>query len=236
MHRWASLALSPVTERLVRLASAKLGRCAKCMRLSLVLGLVGWAGVLVAWQLSIPPPGYGVLVFLAAGLSALWVTHVAVFGARMVIFKREMGRRAEPRAEGILPVVFAHRGRHLNRREALRVFGQGAGLAVLVSLAFPVRVRADQCGCPDGFISCPGIPNCCPSAIPWHCGSKLLVRGARQLQTLPRWEHSRSNCESEGLLRRHAGLLPRHLLIELRVPDSGGGAKHLRRHLRSSNA
>lgn len=122
------------------LVSAKVGRCARCMRWSLRGAILGWCSVGVAQVLHVGTPIEEALLVWPACFSALWMLHITTYGARRAM---ATGERAESSfvAEPHVPVG----GPHVHRRRVLRTFAQGAALAVIASASLPSRARADDC-------------------------------------------------------------------------------------------
>lgn len=159
---------------IMRLISMKLGRCAKCMRLSLSLTVLAWFTVLAA-RLLWPTDGVWRLALVpTTGLTTLWFLHVGTFAARRVGTKPQ-GLAARPQMSGDkslqVDLPSATHG-DLGRRSVLRLLFKGAAVAVLASLPFP-RASWAQCNtCAPGGINCQSSVNsctncCCPDGYPY---------------------------------------------------------------------
>lgn len=145
---------------ILHILSAKLGQCGRCMRISARGAAVGWA-LVGAFDLLGWPAGRGWVVFaLPLVLTALWLAHIAAFAVRSIGLTLRFGVRDD--AEPIVmprpaapPVPMAR----LSRRFALRIFGEAAGVAVLVSLALPFGLVR----------TCAQLPVCCSSGSDCTC-------------------------------------------------------------------
>jgi hypothetical protein len=131
------------------LVAAKLGRCPKCMGLSLNGAVIGWAvfaGVVHFWPQF---PFMNLLVLWPASFTALWVLHLVTFGGRVVVGERQV---MSPADHG------------MTRRRMVAVFGSGVAVAVLASAAAPLRAFGVKCG----HVCCNtnGTVPCCPNQ---HC-------------------------------------------------------------------
>lgn len=132
--------------------SAKLGRCAKCIGLSLSGAVVGWLaffGILYLWPQF---PFVSVLAVVPAAFTALWVLHLITYGGRAVAAERHTRQETIP-ATG--PVM--------SRRRMATVFAASVGFAALVSAIVPLRALGSPSQ-PCGQKPCnPSSPNpCCP--------------------------------------------------------------------------
>ncbi len=158
-----------------QLVSAKLGRCARCMRLSLQGAIVGWVAVAGVYQIQ--PDGWmwSVPLVLAVPFTVLWVSHIAAYAMRAV--RREQGTQVEDQPKS---PMFNDRGVGVvTRRQALTLFVSGTVMGVLASLsispaAFAVcngRCGSGTCECNTG--RCGGNERyvCCPADAPYlnHC-------------------------------------------------------------------
>ena len=147
------------------LVSAKLGRCARCIRLSLRGAVLGW-GVLGVTHLMLPGSyvEYAILLW-PVSFTSLWFLHITAYGARRAVALRE-GNLASTGATAAAGVGDAGGHPPMSRRGFLITFAQGATLAVLASLAFPRRASAD---CPSGSTPCGNTGYCCDSGW-YYCG------------------------------------------------------------------
>ncbi len=150
-------------QRVSALGAAKLGRCAKCMGLSLSGAVIGWvvlAGVVRYWPQF---PFTNLLALWSASFTALWVLHILTFGGRVVAAQHRAQEEAVP-ATG--PVMT--RRRMLRTAGELGVFAGSVGLATLLSLkaagasCIHVGSQCGSCTSPGSFISgCTGITGPC---------------------------------------------------------------------------
>jgi len=136
--------------QIAALVSSKVGQCGKCLRLSLRGALLGWGVATGAYVLGIAGPLLYLVLVWPASFTALWMLHVSAFAVRTVVLTGRMGLK---RAADLVNFKTASpedrtREPRLSRRLALRVFCEGAGLAVLVSLALQSLAQA--------------APNCTP--------------------------------------------------------------------------
>lgn len=138
--------------------SAKLGRCPKCMGLSLSGAIIGWivlAAVLYFWPQF---PFANLLTVWPLSFTALWVLHITIFGGRAVACaRRETSGVAttEPAAISLI-----------SRRRMVGVFARSVCLGVLVSAAVSANAFAAPskpfCTCTvhkpfcGGCTPCPG--------------------------------------------------------------------------------
>jgi hypothetical protein len=123
---------------------AKLGRCSRCMRQSL---LAAAAGLVLACALTVLARAPFIVACgwsLAFALAALWVAHVVAFSLRAVIAGRKGAARSRTGADP------------WERRKFLEAFAKTLLLAAAATI-FPVSFRAasaDECSCPQA-----GMPN-----------------------------------------------------------------------------
>lgn len=159
--------LTTVWGRISGLMSAKLGRCSRCMRLSLKAALVGWAAAAVAYQIQ--PDGWmrTVALVFAVPFTVLWVGHVTAFATRTLL--RERGAQEEgPRRH--VPMIYDRRSGTSTRRHALTILASGAVLGVLASLPVPAFAYCNSDRCSSGYCECRTNAcqggGCCPSNYP----------------------------------------------------------------------
>jgi hypothetical protein len=136
--------------------SAKLGRCPKCMGLSLGGAATGWlalAGVLHIW----PQFHFANLMALwPASFSALWLLHIFTYGGRVLAAEHQAER------EGTAQV------RVMTRRRLASLFIASAASAIVVSIQSAAGwnncCSLSGSGGACGFCS---AGNICQSAVPW---------------------------------------------------------------------
>jgi hypothetical protein len=182
-----------------RLLSAKLGRCPKCMRLSLRGAVVGW--FVSATIYFVGPhvvlgqyanPVWPLVLIWPLSFTGLWLLHILVFGARVVKWElgqhrdqwekeRELKTQQSPAplltagASWVseAAVVSASLTSRLPRRQMLGFFVRGAAFAVFVSSTLAGRASAASCDCDDKNSCCekPTMTQCCYNAArgEWHC-------------------------------------------------------------------
>ena len=138
------------------LIATKLGACALCIRLSLVLSLAGWA-VFAALRLGMPDSIITTWALVPAlALSALFASHLVAYVARiMVAYRRRAARTA-----GTLPVT--------ERRRFLAASAQAIGLALL-----PTTVASVLWGSSTGRANCPRPTNCLSGCCCQRCKTGL---------------------------------------------------------------
>ena len=135
--------------------SAKLGRCSKCMGLSLGGAVAGWL-VLVGVPHIWPQFPFANLVALwPASFSALWLLHVFTYGGRVLAAEHQAQR------EGAIRV------RVMTRRRIASLFIGSAVLAIVVSIhsatgwnkCCSLSGSGGACGsCVPGFACLPAGP------------------------------------------------------------------------------
>jgi len=133
----------------------KLGTCAFCIRLSLVLSLSSWA-VVATLSFFLPGSLAGKLAFVPAfGLTALFASHLVAYAVRVAVAYRKSGSAA----------LSADTASTANRRRFLVLSAQAIGVALVPTVfasALWGSVRAD--------------PNCRP---PSNCASLCCCNGCK---------------------------------------------------------
>lgn len=159
----------------------KIGRCGKCMRQSAQAMLAAWAALL---GLALVPAERSLLAaaaLAAAGFTALWLLHVAVFAVHWLARSRARSAAGRPLPQwaSVAPAQVPALARPLTRRRLIGVFL--AGLAAGAAVSFPRLARAACGDCAaaygSGWLDC--ITNfcgtegqvCCPPGYPYlnHC-------------------------------------------------------------------
>jgi hypothetical protein len=142
------------------LISAKLGRCPKCMGLSLSGAVIGWAvlaGVVQFWPQF---PYTALLALWPASFTALWVLHITTFGGRAVACVRRETLSVERTEPAALSLI--------SRRGMVGLFARSVGLAALASAAVSVNAFAANsiplCTCSAGTAFCGGC-HPCPGSV-----------------------------------------------------------------------
>jgi hypothetical protein len=161
---------------------SKLGRCPKCMRLSLRVAVFTWAGAAAVHAAAVGDVLWYCSLAAAAGLTGLRFAHILAFGGRSLS------------AAGVAITASAHtdqiegyapssrqRGVSRTRREMLWLFIRGTLVAATASLALtsPASARCGDCARSNGggwhdcithFCNTVGLA-CCPPGFPYlnHC-------------------------------------------------------------------
>ena len=159
---------------LSRLISRKIGRCGKCMRLSLTLMVLAWVSVLVVRLVWPTGAIWSAALVPTLGLTILWLLHIASFTARRVKAERQ-GRAVDPELPGDRSAVIglvSEDQMDAGRRQVLRLVFKGTILALLTSLPFPRTSWAGCNTCAPGNINCRSTGNsctncCCPDGYPY---------------------------------------------------------------------
>lgn len=157
-----------LTSRYIHSFLARIGRCTRCMRQSLVATLTMWAIFAVA-MMAWP----GVLVAYVFGatavaLTGLWALHIAVYAARAMAEVRIGGRifSASPSIADNVDVDVA------GRRQALATLFRlaGAGVAASVPVLFLPSDASAFCG------QCTKNADC---GVGWVCRNTAPVNSGR---------------------------------------------------------
>ena len=139
--------------------SMKIGRCGRCMRLSLRGAVAGWI-VLIA--VSHFAPRYGVLVSpWPISFTALWLLHIGTYGVRAARTRQESAE-TEGGAHG------------MTRRALFLRFAGAASFAVLVSATLPEISRA-QSSCVTGYHLCADRQHCCANGYNYACPTDICT-------------------------------------------------------------
>jgi hypothetical protein len=134
--------------------SAKLGRCPKCMGLSLSGAATGWLALTSVLQIWPQFPFANLMAFLPASFSVLWLLHVFTYGGRVLAAERQAQLEGAVR----VPVI--------TRRRLTCLFIGSAVLAIGVSIKSATGWN-DCC-------SLPGSGDACGSCV---AGSVCQVAG-----------------------------------------------------------
>jgi hypothetical protein len=163
------------------LCSAKLGRCPRCMRLSLRGALLGWIA-LTALHLFWPKSHFWYLGVWALGFTFLWLLHVGAFAVRSVAAARRVEHDQalrRPGDEGAVraPIIGSKFSAHtMSRREIFDIFVENAGLAMAASLSIALTDLTPMAGCiGQGDPCAPGGAPCCSGKLSC-CGSPATCR------------------------------------------------------------
>ena len=150
------------------LVSAKLGRCSKCMGLSLAGAILGWV-VVAAVLVYLPRFEFANLLILwPASFTALWFLHITTFATRGVISAyREESSSQAPNGAGFTT---------FSRRRAVAMFGSGVAFAAFLSLAAGPMRAFGACGastcCGNVGGPCAGCQgSVCVKACKFGCSS-----------------------------------------------------------------
>jgi hypothetical protein len=144
--------------------SAKLGRCARCMRLSLRGALIGWCGAAISDLLALGTYVEYVVLLWVVIFTMLWLLHIMTYGARQIVATRPTIWRLSQKPDA--PTASVELDHYpVSRRELIGTFGRAVGLAILASLSVPLPTRAQPAvngsGC-NNSNSCKS--NCCDPA------------------------------------------------------------------------
>ena len=111
---------------------AKLGRCGRCMRQSLLAALTAWA--VFGLGLPIWPDGLArdLIGFSAFALTTLWLLHLTAFAARSLDKTRRGDAQPPLTGSAFAPADLSVE--HFGRRRALGVVLRAAGIGVIASV------------------------------------------------------------------------------------------------------
>ncbi len=149
------VAVCTAYHRVYALVSAKLGRCSKCMGLSLTGAVVGWLVLAAAVYFWHAFPFAHLLAVWPVSLTALWLLHIVTFAGRGVV--REVRERQQFRE--ITPAT----GPTLSRRQMAKVFASGLVFAAVVSVAAAAAEAAGNHCCGG---SCVRVTADSPAKLP----------------------------------------------------------------------
>ncbi len=179
--------------RIPNLASGKLGRCARCMRVSLRGALSGWTAVAAVHVASLDTRLATVALLWASSFTVLWCAHIVTYARRsvasVVVTAAPSGGDAPPPPQGRVWVavdkMLVHGRSGLaqhrpTRRQALGTFLKGSAAAVLASIARPVPGLGQGSSCRGRLCCCSGKcktfldcdccnDGCCPKGYPFLC-------------------------------------------------------------------
>jgi len=151
------------------LVSSKVGRCARCMRLTLCGAVVGWLAF-AATALFAPKLKLAVIV-LPSSFTILWLTHIVTFGVRSM------------RAVRLIQPTRTDNVALDSRRHALLLLAQGMALATVTSAMMPRPAWAQSCD--DGYHLCAGNPHgCCPNGRNYVCPYNECTEARNKCVTL----------------------------------------------------
>lgn len=143
------------------LITTKLGRCARCIRLSMLFAILGWsvAAITNLWSPSSPVATGAFIAGL--GFTSLFLSHMAAFAAR--VFLRpgratQAWHRWDDVAAGQEAELAEDRRRFLVK--SLKMIGIG-----LVAVAVPSVLASDAMAAKDCICTCKG----CHGTMPGHC-------------------------------------------------------------------
>ena len=137
------------------LIATKLGACAFCIRLSLVMSLASWA-VFAVLQLWIPASIVTTWAFVPAlGFTALFASHLVAYAVRVVVAYRG----------AVAPTSAAQ---EKSRRRFLAASAQAIGLALL-----PTAVASVVWSSAAGRADCPRPADCLSGCCCQRCKTRL---------------------------------------------------------------
>ncbi len=155
------VAVCTAYHRVYALASAKLGRCSKCMGLSLTGAVVGWLVLAAAVYFWPAFPFAHLLAAWPVSLTALWLLHIVTFAGRSMV--REVRERQQCRE--ITPAT----GPIISRRQMAKVFASGLAFAAVVSVAAAAAEAAGKHCCGGSCGSCGSGFTCQPATSSSMC-------------------------------------------------------------------
>lgn len=160
------MVISPVMALLER----NLGRCPRCMKIAFITAVTSWivwASCSILW-----PQTAAVLIALPLAFSALWLTHVTIYAARVFLLLSAEYRTALPAGR------IEHPGNPVSRRSFLWVLGTAGGVVAGATIWLPATAFAQGRPCGTGY-TCPSdAPNCCSRSKHkccdgnWACSTK----------------------------------------------------------------
>jgi hypothetical protein len=131
-------------EQISTLVSAKLGRCARCFRLSLVGAAAGWATVAAMSFARVETRLVLGFMLCAGALTVLWAAHIAAFTIRVV---RNIGNIPKASGAGV-PMVPTVKWLNVttSRRQAVGILARSVAVGIVLSLPPTMRAFAAQNG------------------------------------------------------------------------------------------
>ena len=158
------------------LFTAKVGRCATCMRQSLTAALAAW-GIFGIGLLMWPDGLVQTLTGLSAiGLTALWILHVATYAARAVAEtpnRNELPAGRGTTSTALVPPKLSVD--NVGRRQALGSLLRAAGVGVAVSVPAVMWPSASFAFCGQ----CTKNSDCGSSGSGWVCRNTAPVNSGK---------------------------------------------------------
>jgi hypothetical protein len=154
-------ALCTTFHRLYALASAKLGRCFRCMGLSLTGAVAGWVVLAAAVYFWPAFPFAHLLALWPVSFTALWLLHIVTFAGRSTV--REVQGTQQ------FPEITPATGPIMGRRQMAKVFASGLAFAAVVSVAAAAAEAAGNHCCGGSCGSCNSGFTCKPATSSSMC-------------------------------------------------------------------
>jgi hypothetical protein len=145
------------------LIAAKLGACARCIRLSLFLSIASWMLFAIANLSTAGPFTVTAMLVVALAFSVLFASHLVAFGVRVAL----AWHTVEPSS------VVSHAELAAHRRRFLITSFQVLGLALVPSV-----IASALHGSPYGGNNCPRPKDCCCSSG-CDCLASCCCRGLK---------------------------------------------------------
>jgi hypothetical protein len=146
--------------------AARIGRCATCMRQSLMAAVAAWAVFIIAWLIGPNGLAQELIGLSALALTGLWLLHVATYAARAMTEARR-GDASLPAASTGTEASGAQIGRRRAIGTLLRTAGAGALASVPLAL-WPTESFA-FCGQCTKNADC-GVGYVCRNTAPVNSG------------------------------------------------------------------
>ena len=139
------------------LIATKLGACAYCIRLSLMLSVVSWL-LLVVFALVPGSLAARLALVPALGFTTLFASHLVAYALRVVLAYRKAGRVIRGQGTGLAP----------NRRRFLVLSARTIGLALV-----PTALASALWGSVAGDPNCTRPPGCALDCCCSHCKTRV---------------------------------------------------------------
>jgi hypothetical protein len=148
--------LLEVTKRVKTLFLAKLGRCTRCMRLSLEGAITGWITVTILRLCLSESLVWWIVLAWPLAFTGWWFLHVVRYATWTAVRASHQKRSVSLAAHGSSPAG-PIMGAPIKRRDVAVLLAKGATLAMLVSLPLPLLRAA---GCTQLPVNCSKNSDC----------------------------------------------------------------------------